>query len=104
MLIVTSEGRICMPGWFGPWEIAIVVVIILLVFGGKLIPRIGSSLGRSLVGLKKGVKEGEEGFKSAIKEDTKVDTKTDDGSAGTAPQGKNRADETATETQKTERG
>ena len=66
-----------MPGWLGPWEIAIVVGIILLVFGGKLIPRIGSSLGRSVVGLKKGVKEGEEGFRSAIKEDVKVDAETD---------------------------
>ena len=92
-----------MPGWLGPWEIIIVVVIILLVFGGKLIPRIGSSLGRSLVGLKKGVKEGEEGFKSAIKEDdAKVDTGSNNGSAGTAPQVKNNADESATDTQKTE--
>ena len=93
-----------MPGWLGPWEIAIVVVIFLLIFGGKLIPRIGSSLGRSLVGLKKGVKEGEAGFKSAIKEDATVDPKTNDGSAGTAPQGKNRADDTATEAKKTEQG
>ena len=69
-----------MPGWLGPWEIAIVVGIILLVFGGRLIPRVGSSLGRSLVGLKKGIKEGEEGFKSAIKEDVKVDAETDSAS------------------------
>ncbi len=60
-------------GWLGGWEIAIVVVIILLIFGGKLIPRLGSSLGRSIMGLKKGIKEGEEGFRSAIKEDTKTD-------------------------------
>lgn len=69
-----------MPGWLGPWEIAIVVGIILLVFGGKLIPRVGSSLGRSLVGLKKGVKEGEEGFRSAIKEDVNVDAEADNAS------------------------
>ena len=63
-----------MPSWFGPWEIVIVVVLILLIFGGKLIPRLGSKLGRSLVGLKKGAKEGAEGFKSAIKEDEKAET------------------------------
>jgi sec-independent protein translocase protein TatA len=62
-----------MPGWLGPWEIVIVIVIILLLFGGKLIPRLGSSLGKSVIGLKKGLKEGEVGFKTAIKEDTKVD-------------------------------
>jgi sec-independent protein translocase protein TatA len=58
-----------MPGWLGPWEIIIVVVIILLIFGGRLIPRLGSSLGRSIVGLKKGIKEGEEEFKTAIKQE-----------------------------------
>ena len=80
-----------MPGWLGPWEIVIIVVIILLIFGGKLIPRIGSSFGRSLMGLKKGIKEGEEGFKSAIKDDVKVDATSGDG-----------ADEVTTETRKTE--
>ena len=58
-----------MPQWIGPWEIVIVVVIILLIFGGKLLPRVGRSLGGSVVGLKKGLKEGEEGFKEAIKEE-----------------------------------
>jgi sec-independent protein translocase protein TatA len=80
-----------MPSWLGPWEILIVVVIILLVFGGKLIPRLGSSLGRSVVGLKKGLKEGEEGFKDAVKEDTKVDSTAE-----------NVVDETTTKTDKTD--
>jgi sec-independent protein translocase protein TatA len=62
-----------MPGWLGPWEIIIVVVIILLIFGGRLLPRLGRSLGGSVVGLKKGLKEGGEGFKAAIDEDAKVD-------------------------------
>ena len=58
-----------MPAWIGPWEIGIVVVIILVIFGGRLLPRLGRSLGGSLVGLKKGLKEGEEGFRDAIKDD-----------------------------------
>jgi sec-independent protein translocase protein TatA len=58
-----------MPSWLGPWEIVIVVVVILLVFGGRLIPRIGSSLGRSILGLRKGLKEGQEEFQTAIKDD-----------------------------------
>lgn len=69
-----------MPGWLGPWEIAIVVGIILLVFGGRLIPRAASYLGRSFVGLKRGIKEGEEGFRSAINEDVTVDASTEDSS------------------------
>jgi sec-independent protein translocase protein TatA len=64
-----AARRVRMPSWIGPWEIVIIVVIILVLFGGRLIPRIGRSLGGSLVGLKKGLKEGEEGFKEALKED-----------------------------------
>ena len=58
-----------MPNWIGPWEIGIVVVIILVLFGGRLLPRLGRSLGGSITGLKKGLKEGEEGFREAMKED-----------------------------------
>lgn len=65
----------------GGWEIAIIVVLILLIFGGRLIPRLGSSLGRSVVGLKKGLKEGQESFTAAIKEDdAKADATAKDGS------------------------
>ena len=58
-----------MPAWLGPWEIVIIVVIILVIFGGSLLPRIGRSAGRKVVGLKKGLKEGGESFKEAVKED-----------------------------------
>ncbi len=37
-----------MPGWIGPWEIAILLVIVLLVFGPKRLPEMGRSLGRGL--------------------------------------------------------
>ena len=64
-----------MPAWLGPWEIVIIVVIILVIFGGSLLPRIGRSAGRKLVGFRKGLKEGGESFKEAIKEDEqKADT------------------------------
>jgi sec-independent protein translocase protein TatA len=68
----------------GPWEILIVVVIILLIFGGRLIPRIGSSLGRSIVGLKKGLKEGEEGFKAELKQAEAVEAEPEDKAKVTA--------------------
>ena len=68
-LCTAREESTRMPGWLGPWEIAIIVVIILVIFGGSLLPRIGRSAGRKLVGLKKGLKEGGESFKEAVKED-----------------------------------
>jgi sec-independent protein translocase protein TatA len=100
-LFDTTEEMVWMPGWLGPWEIAIVVVIILLIFGGRLLPKVGSSLGHSLTGLKKGLKEGEEEFKSAIKEDVKVD-KPEETSVGSAKQTGNGIDETVAGTEKTE--
>jgi sec-independent protein translocase protein TatA len=65
-----------MPNWIGPWEIIIIVVIILVIFGGRLLPRLGRSLGGSVTGLRKGLKEGEEEFKTAIKDDETAEPET----------------------------
>jgi sec-independent protein translocase protein TatA len=48
-----------MPSWIGPWEIAIVLVIILLIFGPRKLPELGSSLGKSIRGFKRGMKDGQ---------------------------------------------
>ena len=45
-------------GMVGPWQIAVVVVLVLLLFGGKKIPELMRGLGS-------GIKE----FKDASKED-----------------------------------
>jgi sec-independent protein translocase protein TatA len=37
-----------MPGWIGPWELAILLLVILLVFGPKRLPEMGRSLGKSM--------------------------------------------------------
>jgi sec-independent protein translocase protein TatA len=47
---------------FGPWQIAIVVLVVLLLFGGKKIPELMRGLGS-------GIKE----FKDASKEDEDLD-------------------------------
>jgi len=36
------------PGFLGPWEIALLAVIVALLFGAKRLPEVGRSLGRSL--------------------------------------------------------
>jgi sec-independent protein translocase protein TatA len=52
-------------GWApGPWEIILVVLVVLLLFGGRKIPELMRGLG-------KGVKE----FKEGIAEDDKKDEK-----------------------------
>ncbi len=62
-----------MPSWIGPWEIVLVVVLALLIFGPKKLPDLGSSLGRSITGFRKGLKETTEDVKSAMKEDVSAE-------------------------------
>jgi len=50
----------------GPWQIAVVVVLVLLLFGGKKIPELMRGLGS-------GIKE----FKDASKEDDQIEDKKD---------------------------
>ena len=68
----------------GPWEIVIVVVLALLIFGPKKLPELGSSLGRSITGFKKGLKETRDEVQAAIKEDVTVDNDGQDASAADA--------------------
>jgi sec-independent protein translocase protein TatA len=37
-----------MPGWIGPWEILLLLLVVLLVFGPKRVPELGRSLGRGM--------------------------------------------------------
>jgi sec-independent protein translocase protein TatA len=47
-----------MPGWISPWELLLLALVVLLVFGPKRLPEMGRSLG-------KGMRE----FKTAITTD-----------------------------------
>lgn len=57
-----------MPSWIGPWEIAIVLVLALLIFGPRKLPDLGASLGKSIRGFKKGLKETEDEVNTAVAE------------------------------------
>ncbi|MCL5735853.1 MAG: twin-arginine translocase TatA/TatE family subunit [Actinobacteria bacterium] len=57
-----------MPSWIGPWEIAIVLVLILLIFGPRKLPDLGASLGKSIRGFKRGMKEGQGEVKAVVAE------------------------------------
>jgi sec-independent protein translocase protein TatA len=57
-----------MPSWIGPWEIAIVLVIALLIFGPKKLPDLGQSLGKSIRGFKQGMKESQDELAQAVAE------------------------------------
>jgi sec-independent protein translocase protein TatA len=44
-----------LPGWFGPTEILILLLVVLLVFGPKRLPQLGRSLGHGLREFKDGI-------------------------------------------------
>jgi sec-independent protein translocase protein TatA len=43
-----------MPFRIGPWEIALVLVIILIVFGVGKLPQVGGAIGKGLRSFRKG--------------------------------------------------
>lgn len=55
-------------GSLGFWEIALIVLVILLLFGGKKIPELMRGLGKGVKSFKEGMKDVEDDVKS-IKKD-----------------------------------
>ena len=57
-----------MPFRIGPWEIALILVIILIVFGVGKLPQVGGALGKGMRAFKKGQQgEEDEGEKEEVK-------------------------------------
>jgi sec-independent protein translocase protein TatA len=52
----------------GIWDWGIILVLVLVLFGGKRIPDLARSLGKSISEFKKGVREGEQELKQALEE------------------------------------
>jgi sec-independent protein translocase protein TatA len=44
-------------GMFGPWEIVIIVLVIVLIFGGRKIPELMRGLGQGMKEFKNATKE-----------------------------------------------
>lgn len=51
------------PLFLGTWEIVAIVVVVLLLFGGKKIPELMKGLGKGVSNFKSGLKEGEDEVK-----------------------------------------
>jgi sec-independent protein translocase protein TatA len=73
-----------MPSWIGPWEIAIVLILALLIFGPRKLPDLGASLGKSIRGFKKGLKDAEDEVKSTVAEARNAGETTAEASTTTA--------------------
>ncbi|HEX9785809.1 MAG TPA: twin-arginine translocase TatA/TatE family subunit [Opitutaceae bacterium] len=73
-------------GPFGPWEILLVLAVIMLLFGAKRLPELAKGFGKSIKEFKKATTEVEEDITAATKEEpppapkngtTKVAAKTE---------------------------
>lgn len=65
-------------GIFGPWEIVIIALIVLLLFGGKKIPELMKGLGKGVKSFKDGLNEVEKDIKdvdATLKDDKSGDKK-----------------------------
>ena len=63
-----------MPFRMGPWEIALILGIILIVFGVGKLPQVGGALGKGLRAFRRG-QHGEEGEEEVTKPRKKVTKK-----------------------------
>lgn len=63
-----------MDGILAPWHWAILIVVLLLVFGPKKLPELGSSLGKGIAGFKKGLKDVQEEVSNSMAEAEKQET------------------------------
>ena len=52
------------PMAIGPWQIALVVIVVLLLFGGRKIPELMKGLGKGMKEFKKATKDEEEESKA----------------------------------------
>ena len=59
------------PLVFGTWEIVLIVLVILLLFGGKKIPELMKGLGKGVKSFKQGMNEVEKEIKELDEEDSK---------------------------------
>jgi sec-independent protein translocase protein TatA len=56
-------------GFIGPWQVVLIVAIVLLLFGGKKIPELMKGLGKGMKEFKNATKEDEEESSSSDKAD-----------------------------------
>lgn len=66
-------------GVVGPWQVVIIALVILLLFGGKKIPELMKGLGKGVKSFKQGMAEVENEIKDAQIEMDKPAKKIDSG-------------------------
>jgi len=56
-------------GPFGVWEILIILVVVLVIFGPRRLPEMAKGLGQSVREFRKGIKDMKDDFETEVKKD-----------------------------------
>ena len=56
-------------GTVGPWEIVLILLVVLLLFGAKRLPEIARSIGKSMFEFKKAASEAKKDLEQSTKQD-----------------------------------
>ena len=70
-----SAGGDNMLGTVGPWQLIIILVIIVILFGGKRLPEIGAGIGKAIRNFKDATSKVDEDEKKLIDDDHTDDAK-----------------------------
>ena len=62
----------------GPQELIIVLIVVLVIFGPKNLPKLGKMFGKTMNNFKKGMEESEEEDATTAKAETKTEKKDDE--------------------------
>ncbi|PIK16070.1 twin-arginine translocase TatA/TatE family subunit [Halobacteriovorax sp. JY17] len=57
---------------FGVGESLVILAVVLLLFGGKRLPQLGSSLGKAIQNFKKGMDDGDDSKKDDKEDEKKI--------------------------------
>ncbi len=71
------------------WQIMVILLVVLLLFGGKKIPELASGLGKGIKNFKDAVKEGEETDIKTTEKTDKIENQTTTANSTTKEQEKN---------------
>lgn len=58
----------------GIWELLVILVIVILIFGPKALPKLGESMGKTIGSFKKGLNEDDEEDKKSAETKNAEDT------------------------------
>ena len=79
-------------GSIGPWEITIVVLVILILFGGKRLPELARGLGKGIREFRGAVSETSDQIKSSMKKEPAPPSPPNTPREPSAPQTESKAD------------